>query len=348
MHILITGGLGFIGSHLIEHLLSEYPDVHILNLDALTYAACPETQTHLHTKYPERYTWIHGRVGDTKLLHRLLPQVDYVVHCAAESNVDLSLHDSHVFLESNILETQVLLEACRQHTHLRRFLLVSTDEVYGNPWLDKPSLESDPLLPCSPYAASKAGQDLLAYSYWVSFGVPVVRTRCVNNYGPRQDPTKLIPRFTLHTLQQQALPLYGSGKNLREWIHAQDHARALLYLLFHPEALEGEVFNVGTGLESSALEIGHSILAHFQSPLSQLQGVEDRAGHVQRHAVNSTKLRELGWKPQIDWQTGFTETLNWYASNPRWVKAMIAHQTAHIPEYTSRYGLKAPEGNKLC
>lgn len=338
MHILVTGGAGFIGSHFIEHMLSTYPEAHVTNLDALTYAGFLHTHHALHTAYGDRYRFVHDRVGNAQTLQHLIPTVDYIVHLAAESNVDLSLESSQVFLHTNILETQLLLEACRQHPRLKRLVLVSTDEVYGNPWQDIPSQENDPLLPCSPYAASKAGQDLLAYSYFVSFGLPVVRSRCVNNYGQRQDPTKLIPRFTLNALKNNPLPLYGSGHNLREWIHAKDHAAALAFLMLGPDSLNGDVFNVGTGIEHSAREVGKAILKHFERPDSDLETVDDRPGHVLRHAVNCEKLKSLGWKPRIDWETGFKETLDWYQQHPQWIQAAVQQQYEKIPHY-ERYGL---------
>lgn len=338
MHILVTGGAGFIGSHFIEYILSTHPEASVISLDALTYAGFFHTHQYLQETYGSRYQFIHDRVGSPQTLQNILPEVDYIVHLAAESNVDLSLESSPVFLQTNILETQLLLEACRQHKRLKRLVLVSTDEVYGNPWQESPSQEDDPLLPCSPYAASKAGQDLLAYSYFVSFGLPVVRSRCVNNYGPRQDPTKLIPRFALNALKQNPLPLYGSGHNLREWIHVQDHAAALAFLMLGPDTLNGAVFNVGTGIEHSAREVGSAILKYFERPSTDLQTVDDRLGHVLRHAVDCKKIKSLGWKARIDWETGFRDTLHWYQQHPQWIQAAVQQQSKKIAHY-ERYGL---------
>lgn len=338
MKILVTGGCGFIGSHFIHHVLSQYPQAQVINLDCLTYAGFLANHQWLHDQFAERYRWIKARVGDAHTLTDILSDITHVAHLAAESNVDLSLENGQQFLNTNILETQSLLEQCRRAPKLKRFLLISTDEVYGNPWQGKPSHEEDPLLPCSPYAASKAGQDLLAYSYYHSFGLPVVRSRGVNNYGPRQDPTKLIPRFALHALHNQALPLYGHGQNRREWLHVSDHCRALALLLFHPDDLSGEIFNVGSGVEHSAHTIGRHILHFFERDPALLQSVTDRTGHVERHAVNANKLQALGWQTQISWQTGFEDTLRWYENNPQWIQAAIAHQGQHLPGYSTTYG----------
>lgn len=337
MNILITGGSGFIGSNFAEHILKRYPDCHLTNLDALTYAGFPHSNRILHSQFSERYTFIEGSVCDSELVNQLVQQHSLIVHFAAESNVDLSIQSNQTFLTTNILGTQVLLEACR-HADIQRLLVVSTDEVYGNAWQDRPSLESDPLLPCSPYAASKAGQDLLAFSYFETFGLPVVRSRCSNNYGPRQDPTKLIPRFILHALHDQPLPLYGHGQNTRDWIHVNDHAQALEQLLFGPEALNGQVFNIGTEIEASAREIGEWLLQRLNKPAGLLQQVPDRLGHVKRHAVNSDLLTQtLGWQPQIKWEQGLESTLQWYLDNTDWWQETIDFQALKISNYDQLY-----------
>ena len=339
MHITVTGGAGFIGSHFIEDLLTRHPDISITNIDAFTYAGFWHTHETLHTQFPKRYHLVEGSVTEPALWNNILPHSDYVVHFAAESNVDLSLGDSQVFLDTNINGTHTLLEACQRHP-VRRILLVSTDEVYGNAWKNRPSVESDPLMPCSPYAASKAAQDMLAYSYYVSFGLPVVRTRCSNNYGPRQDPTKLIPRFARCALAQARLPLYGHGQNTRDWIHVLDHVRALEMCLLGPESLNGDVFNVGANVEKSAQEVGEAILKHLNKPLSLLEQVPDRQGHVERHAVNSEHLQKtLGWEPSISWEQGLSDTLNWYQENTRWLEKTLTAQRQKIPHYAQKYGL---------
>lgn len=337
MQILVTGAAGFIGSHFVEHVLSRHPDWRISNLDALTYAGFKHTSDALEQAYPGRYRLVTGSVCDAELIDSLVADHPLIVHFAAESNVDLSIVSGQAFLETNILGTQTLLEACRRHGS-QRLLVVSTDEVYGNAWQDRPSRESDPLLPCSPYAASKAGQDLLAFSYYETFGLPVLRSRCANNYGPRQDPTKLIPRFILHALHDRPLPLYGHGGNTRDWIHVRDHCAALEALLLGPESLNGQVFNIGSGDELSARAVGEWLLRELGKPASLLQSVPDRLGHVKRHAVDSSLLREtLGWEPQIVWEAGMRATLDWYLAERGWWQAAIRDQAARIPGYEATY-----------
>lgn len=337
MRILVTGAAGFIGSHFVEHLLSRHADATLTNLDALTYAGFAHTSDALAQAFGPRYRLVQGSVCDAERVDSLVADHSLIVHFAAESNVDLSIQASQAFLQTNVLGTHQLLEAARRHG-VQRLLVVSTDEVYGNAWQDRPSREDDPLLPCSPYAASKAGQDLLAYSYYETYGLPVVRSRCANNYGPRQDPTKLIPRFVLHALYDRPLPLYGHGGNTRDWIHVADHCAALEALLLGPPELDGRVFNVGTDDEKSAREVGEWILTTLDKPLSLLQPVPDRLGHVRRHAVNSDALREtLGWRPQIAWEDGMRATLDWYRQHADWWRAAIADQAARIPGYDAVY-----------
>jgi len=337
MRILVTGGAGFIGSNFIEATLTRYPDWQITNLDALTYAGFKHTSDALATQFPSRYHFVEGSVCDAAQVTSLVATHPLIVHFAAESNVDLSIQSSRAFLDTNIYGTHVLLEACRQHP-VQRLLVVSTDEVYGNAWQDRPSLESDPLLPCSPYAASKAAQDLLAFSYYETFGLPVVRSRCSNNYGPRQDPTKLIPRFILHALHNQPLPLYGHGANTRDWIHVLDHVQALEALLLGPDSLHGEVFNIGAEIEKSARELGAWILQALNKPPELLQSVPDRPGHVRRHAVNSQRLQtELDWSPLQTWPESLQATLDWYLTHPHWWQATIEAQAQQIPDYDQHY-----------
>lgn len=341
MQLLVTGGAGFIGSNFIEMMLTRHPDWEICNLDALTYAGFAHTSQALSEQFPQRYRFVHGNVCDAVLVKRLVAQSSHIVHFAAESNVDLSIAASGVFLETNITGTHILLEACRQQD-LTRILVVSTDEVYGNAWQDRPSQESDPLLPCSPYAASKAGQDLLAFSYWETFGLPVVRSRCSNNFGPRQDPTKLIPRFVLHALHDQPLPLYGQGDNTRDWIHVQDHCLALEALLLGPESLNGQVYNIGADTEKSAREVGEWILHALGKPASLLQSVPDRLGHVRRHAVDSGLLQQqLGWMPTQNWETALQATLDWYLKHRDWWQQAVQAQAQAHTDYDRVYPFRS-------
>lgn len=337
MQILVTGCAGFIGSHFVEQMLQKHPTWQITNLDLLTYAGFAHTSQTLSQNFPERYRFVQGSVCDSDLVDQLVAEHSHIVHFAAESNVDLSIVDSQAFLQTNILGTHHLLEACRRHQS-QRILVISTDEVYGNAWQDRPSSEDDPLLPCSPYAASKAAQDLLAFSYFETYGLPVLRSRCSNNYGPRQDPTKLIPRFLLHALHDQALPLYGHGGNTRDWVHVSDHVSALEAILLSPAEHNGQVFNIGTGDEKSAREVAEFLLQTLGKPLTLLQSVPDRLGHVKRHAVNSERLRQqLNWQPAIQWEQGLQDTIQWYQQNPDWWRKAIEDQAARIPNYDQNY-----------
>lgn len=342
--VLITGAAGFIGSNFVDYALHAHPDWSITNLDRLTYAGFRVNVQPFEAAFPSRYRFVWGDICNPWMVEPLVAESDLILHFAAESNVDLSIVESGEFVRTNVEGTRVLLEACRKHGYAgsgRRILIVSTDEVYGNAWQDRPSLETDPLLPCSPYAASKAGQDLLAYGYFVTHGLPILRTRCSNNFGPRQDPTKLIPRFVLQALHGQALPVYGHGKNTRDWIHVRDHARALDAVLQAPERHLGEVFNIGADCEKDVLEISRMILAGLNASPDLLQFVPDRPGHVRRHAVNSSKIQsELAWRPEVDFAQGIAETLDWYRTNRAWWQAVVAEQARQLPNYREVYGFE--------
>jgi dTDP-glucose 4,6-dehydratase len=339
--VLVTGGAGFIGANFIEYALQTHPDWHITNLDKLTYAGFLENVQPFQAVFADRYHFVHGDVCDGPLVLQLVAESDLIVHFAAESNVDLSIGDAVAFLDTNIYGTRNLLEACRQHP-VQRLLVVSTDEVYGNAWQDRPSLESDPLMPCSPYAASKAAQDVLAFSYFETYGLPVVRTRCSNNYGPRQDPTKLIPRFLLHALHDQPLPIYGHGHNTRDWIYVQDHCRAIDAVLHAPDSVHGQVFNVGADSEHSVLTISDLILDALHKPTTLMSHVPDRLGHVRRHAVNSELLqRTLGWHPEMTFEAGIAQTIAWYQQNPDWWQAVVKAQSQRLPNYAAVYQFPA-------
>ncbi|PIQ25848.1 dTDP-glucose 4,6-dehydratase [bacterium (Candidatus Blackallbacteria) CG17_big_fil_post_rev_8_21_14_2_50_48_46] len=334
--VLITGAAGFIGSNFVDYALRTHPDWQLTNLDLLTYAGFPANIEPFQNS--ERYRFVQGNVCDPQQVNPLVAEHDLLIHFAAESNVDLSIVASGEFIRTNIEGTRVLLEACRQ-TPPQRILVVSTDEVYGNAWQDRPSLETDPLMPCSPYAASKAGQDLLAFGYYETYGLPIVRTRCSNNYGPRQDPTKLIPRFILQALHDQPLPVYGHGQNTRDWIHVQDHCRAIDAVLHSAPEYNGEVFNIGADCEKNVLEISRTVLNCLGISRDLLQFVPDRLGHVRRHAVNSEKIQShLGWQPQIDFATGIAQTVKWYLENPQWWRAVVQQQAQQVPGYSETYG----------
>lgn len=311
--LLVTGGMGFIGSNFVRYAL-RHPQRQVTVLDKLTYAGNPANLRDLVDA--GRVSFVKGDICDPDTVDPLVKGADAVVNFAAETHVDRSIHYGLEFARTDTYGTGVLLEAVRRHGARARFVQVSTDEVYGEA-PGRPSLETDPLYPKSPYAASKAGGDRLAWSYFATHGLDVVITRCSNNYGPRQYPEKLIPLFVTNALEGLPLPVYGHGKNTRDWIHVDDHAAALDAVLARGEA--GEVYNIGSGVERSALDIAGAVLTHLGRPESLIHHVEDRKGHVARHAVDSTKLRRaVGWAPERDFDKALGETVDWYVGHPEW------------------------------
>lgn len=311
--ILVTGGAGFIGSNFVHHLLNKY-DYPVIVLDKLTYAGNLDNLKDVIQD--ERMSFVKGDICDPRAVGECMKDADCIVHFAAETHVDRSIMDAGVFVQTDVFGTFILLEAARKHG-ISKFLHISTDEVYGEA-SSSPSKETDPLMPKSPYAASKAGADRLAYSYHVTHNLPVVITRCTNNYGPYQYPEKLIPLFVTNAMKDKELPVYGSGENTRDWIHVQDHCE-VLDTIMHQDGLEGEVFNVGSGVEKSVLEIADVILEELGKPKSLLKHVEDRKGHVVRHAVSTSKIKEkLGWEPRFSFEDGMKATIQWYLQNEWW------------------------------
>lgn len=311
--VLVTGGAGFIGSNFVHYLLDKY-DYPIIVLDKLTYAGNIDNLKDVMED--ERLRFVKGDICDPEKVRECMEDAEWVVHFAAETHVDRSILDAGVFVTTDVFGTFVLLEASRK-LGISRFLHISTDEVYGEA-ASEPSKETDPLMPKSPYAASKAGADRLAYSYYATYGVPVVITRCTNNYGPYQHPEKLIPLFVTNAFEDKELPVYGTGKNTRDWIHVQDHCEAL-GMIMHHEGLLGEVFNIGSGAEKSVLDIADIILDELGKTKSLLKHVEDRKGHVKRHAVSTSKIREkLDWKPRYEFEKGIRDTIEWYSQNEWW------------------------------
>lgn len=314
MRLLVTGGLGFIGSNFIRQMLEEHPEDSIVNLDKVTYAGNPENLRDIAGD--PRYTFIRGDICDQDLVGSVFRehQIDAVVHFAAESHVDRSIEDASVFVRTNVLGTHVLLEAALSHG-VGRFIHVSTDEVYGS--IKSGSFrETDNLNPSSPYSASKAASDLLARSYYITHNLPVIVTRCTNNFGPYQYPEKLIPLFATNLLEGKKVPVYGTGKNVRDWIHVADHCRAVDFVLRHGEP--GEVYNIGGGNEKSNLEITEGILRALGKDESMIEYVPDRPGHDWRYSLDSSKLRSMGWKPEFDFETALQETVRWYRENEWW------------------------------
>ncbi|MEW2212762.1 dTDP-glucose 4,6-dehydratase [Streptomyces globisporus] len=320
MRILVTGGAGFIGSHYVRSLLDGAygvaDDLRITVVDALTYAGNRENLPAAHP----RLDFVRGDICDGPLLRELLPGHDAVVHFAAESHVDRSVAGGAAFVRTNVLGTQTVLEAAL-HSGVERVLHVSTDEVYGSlaagSWT-----EEEPLLPNSPYAASKAGSDLIARSYWRTHGLDVSVTRCSNNYGPHQHPEKLIPRFVTNLLEGMPVPVYGDGRNRREWLHVDDHCRALHLVLTRGGA--GGIYNIGSGNELDNLSLTRRILELCGADDSMIRYVEDRKGHDLRYALDDRKIREeLGYAPRIGFDAGLASTVDWYRSHPnRWKSAM--------------------------
>ena len=309
---LVTGGAGFIGSNYIRYMLKKHKDVQIINLDKLTYAGNLENLQDIEND--ERYKFVKGDIGDETLVNELIRNVDVIVNFAAESHVDRSIGAPDDFIKTDIFGAFVLLEAARKN-HIDRFIQISTDEVYGS--TEGASFkETDPLMPSSPYSASKTGADRLAYSYYVTYGVPVLITRCSNNFGPFHYPEKLIPLFVTNALKDKPLPIYGDGKNVRDWIYVEDHCEAIDFV-FRKGAI-GEVYNIGAGNEKTNLEITEYILKKLEKPKSLMTFVQDRLGHDRRYSIDSSKLQRLGWKPRHNLEQAMDETIQWYIENRSW------------------------------
>jgi dTDP-glucose 4,6-dehydratase len=310
--LLVTGGMGFIGSNFVR-FMRKSKQMEIIVLDKLTYAGNPANLKELVDKREVRF--VKGDVCDPATVDPLVKESDVIVNFAAETHVDRSIQYALDFARTDVYGTGVLLEAMRKHG-ADRFIQISTDEVYGEA-PGRPSVETDPLYPKSPYAASKAGADRLAWSYFATHGLDIVITRCSNNYGPRQYPEKLIPLFVTNALEGKPLPVYGHGKNTRDWIHVDDHANAIDMLI--DLGKPGEVYNVGGGVEKSVLDIATLVLDTLGKPHSLIQHVDERPGHVARHAVDTTKIkRAIGWAPEKSFDRAIKETIEWYRENPGW------------------------------
>lgn len=314
MTILVTGGCGFIGSHFLRYMMNAYPGDSFICLDALTYAGNKNNiADYLHSS---RLTMVEGNIQDASFVDTLfvMYKPDILVHFAAETHVDRSITGPQVFLETNVVGTGILLDACLRHG-IERFHHVSTDEVYGTLPLQggSPFTEQNPLLPSSPYAASKASSDLLVLSYYKTYGLPITISRCSNNYGTHQYPEKLIPLMIQRALQDAPLPVYGDGLNIRDWIHVLDHCRAIDYILHKGRV--GEVYNVGAREEISNIDLVKRILDVLGKPHELITYVEDRLGHDLRYAVDSSKVQRLGWKPEYTMGDTLTGIVEWYRKN---------------------------------
>jgi len=316
LNILVTGGLGFIGSNFIRHMLGKYKEYKIINLDKQTYAGNPDNLKDIENN--PNYSFVLGDICDPSVVDKVMQKADRVVHFAAESHVDRSIEDASAFVRTNILGTFTLLESARKYD-VSRFIHISTDEVYGS--RERGSFkEKDILTPSSPYSSSKAGSDLLAQSYYITHKLPVIITRCTNNFGPYQYPEKLIPLFITNLLENKKVPVYGTGKNVRDWIFVTDHCKAVDFVLHN--GVPGEIYNIGGGAERSNIEITKKIINILGSDESRIEYVEDRKGHDFRYSLNCTKLRKLGWAPEHGFNEALESTVRWYVENRWWWKKL--------------------------
>ena len=330
--VLVTGGAGFIGSNFVRYALAQHPDWHVTTLDKLTYAGRREN---LHDVMDNpRHTFVHGDIADAAVAGPLVEQSNVVVHFAAESHVDRSIAAAGDFITTDVVGTYVLLEAARRAKDLRRFVQISTDEVYGSVPTGA-SRETDELKPRNPYSAAKAGADRLAYSYWATYDVPVIITRASNNYGPYQFPEKVIPLFVTNAIDDLPVPLYGDGGNIRDWLHVDDHCRGVDMLI--EAGTNGEVYNIGGGNEVRNVDLTHRILALLDKPLWLIQPVADRQGHDRRYALDTTKLRNMGWAPQMPFEAGLAATVAWYRDQPWWWRPIKEQDPRFREYYQSRY-----------
>ncbi|EOO64776.1 dTDP-glucose 4,6-dehydratase [Bacillus cereus] len=340
MKILVTGGAGFIGSNFVNYMVKKYPAYNVVNLDALTYAGNLENLKAIEDA--PNYKFVKGDIADRQFINQLFEEesFDYVLNFAAESHVDRSITNPDIFIQTNIQGTQILLDAAK-NAKIKKYLQVSTDEVYGTLGDTGYFTEETPLASNSPYSSSKAGADLLVRAYHETFGLPVNITRCSNNYGPFHFPEKLIPLMIINALNNKQLPVYGDGLNVRDWLHVEDHCQAI-DLVLH-KGKNGEVYNVGGNNERTNIEIVKTILKALDKPESLIQYVTDRPGHDRRYAIDATKLREeLGWSPKYNFDTGIKQTINWYLENQDWWNNIISgeYQEYFDNQYGNRLEVK--------
>jgi len=331
MKLLVTGGAGFIGSNFVRYLLRRYPDWQVVNLDKLTYAGNLDNLTEVETD--PRYAFVKGDICDADTVGRAARGADAIINFAAESHVDRSIADPTGFLRTDIFGVYVLLEAARE-LGVARVIQISTDEVYGA--IEQGAFrEDDRLRPSNPYSASKAGGELLAHSYWKTYGAPVIITRATNNIGPNQYPEKMAPLFITNALEDKPLPIYGDGKQMRHWMHVDDHCAALDLLLQRGEV--GEIYNVGGEPVATNLEMATMILDALGKPHELLTHVKDRPGHDRRYAVDSSKLRALGWEPRYDLRAALNATIAWYRDNEAWWRKIKSGE--FLEYYKRQYGM---------
>ncbi len=309
MKLLVTGGAGFIGSNFIRYILNKYPDYKIINYDKLTYAGNPDNLRDVEKD--KRYKFVKGDICDFKLVNKYMKKADAVVNFAAETHVDRSILNAGLFIRTDVNGTFSLLESARANK-IGKFVHISTDEVYGS-ILKGSFSEESPLKPNSPYSAAKASSDMLVRSYFTTYGVPAVITRCSNNYGPFQYPEKIIPLFVTNAIDDQKLPLYGDGKNVRDWLYVADHCRAVDIALH--KGKNGEVYNIGGGVEMTNIELTRKVLKIMKKPGSLIKKVSDRPGHDRRYSIDCSKIMKLGYSPLYTFEKALEETVKWYIDN---------------------------------
>ena len=333
VEVLVTGGAGFIGSNFVRHALGEHRDWRVTTLDRLTYAGRLENLRQVMDD--PRHAFVKGDVADPAVAAPLVQAADIVVHFAAETHVDRSILSAGEFITTDVFGTFVLLEAARRAPRLRRFVQISTDEVYGSV-AEGSSRETDELRPRNPYSASKAGADRLAYSYWATHNVPVIITRASNNYGPYHFPEKVIPLFITNAIDDLPVPLYGDGLNERDWLHVSDHCRAIDVVI--DAGVPGEVYNVGGGNQVRNIDLTKRILAFAGKPETLIQPVPDRPGHDRRYALDTSKLRSLGWRPAVPFDQGLAGTVRWYRENEWWWRPIKEEDAEFRAYYRTQYG----------
>ena len=325
MKILVTGGLGFIGSNLIRHLLNKHDDIKIINIDKIGYGSNPANLNDLEND--TRYGFIKGDICNYKFVEKIIPSVDAVINVAAETHVDRSISDPETFLQSNTIGVFNILEAIRKLNKEVKLVQVSTDEVYGD-IVEGSFRENDRLFPSNPYSASKASADMFCLAYHRTYDLRVVVTRCTNNFGPYQFPEKLIPKTIIRANLNLKIPVYGSGKNIRDWIYVIDHCEALEKVLFNGKP--GEIYNISAGNEYQNIEVVRRVLQLMDKPEDLIEFVADRPGHDIRYSLDSSKIRkELGWSPRHSFDEALEETVNWYLNNEKWWKPLANEKILH-------------------
>ena len=333
VEVLVTGGAGFIGSNFVRHALQTHSDWRVTTLDKLTYAGRLETLKDV-IDHP-RHRFVRGDIADAEVAAPLVHAAEIVVHFAAETHVDRSILQAGEFIKTDVIGAFVLLEAARAAPNLRCFVQISTDEVYGSV-LQGSSVETDELRPRNPYSASKAGADRLAYSYWATYGIPVVVTRASNNYGPFQFPEKVIPLFITNAFDNIKVPLYGAGLNIRDWLHVMDHCRGVDVVI--EQGKPGEVYNIGGGNEVANVDLTSMLLRLAERSESLIEKVQDRKGHDLRYSLDTAKLRSLGWQPEVPFEEGLKGTVRWYRENEWWWRPIKDEDPAFRAYYKTQYG----------